>query len=358
MYVHVVVAKPLYQRFTYAFDPNMFSIDVGMRVIVPFNSKEITAFVCALSSEIENASYTVKDVIKVVDKEPLFNQYHIDLASWMSQFYFCSEGEAISAMIPSNKRETLIEDAVGSDYVGLEIGEDELSDEQQKAIKGIISSEQSLHYLYGVTGSGKTEVFFRVATHIIAMGKHVIYLVPEITLTYQLITILNMRFNDRVAILHSKMSGSQRLKQWKKIQRGEIDIVIGARSAIFAPFSNIGLIIIDEEHEQSYKAGNTPRYHARQVAQKIASMHEAKIIMGSATPSLEAWAMMEESHIIKHTLAKRVSGGFFPHVQIVDMLHEKEMISRLLFKEMKETLEKNRQIILFLSSLFCFSYIP
>lgn len=349
MYVHVVIAKPLYQRFTYSFDPSVFNIQVGMRVTVPFGAKQITSFVCDVQETIEDVSYTIKDVIKVIDKEPLFTQYHIDLASWMSQFYFCSEGEAISAMIPSNKREKVEEEVVGVDPVGLILAEHELSDEQKSAISGIITSKEPLHYLYGVTGSGKTEVFFHVATHLIAMGKQVIYLVPEITLTYQLVTLLNQRFNERVAILHSKMSGSERLKQWKKIQRGEIDIVIGARSAIFAPFSHLGLIIIDEEHEQTYKAGNTPRYHARQVAQKIASMHKAKIIMGSATPSLEAWAMMSDGKIVKHTLPERVSGGSFPEVQVVDMLQEKEMISRLLYKSMKETLDKKRQVILFLN---------
>ena len=349
MYVHVVVAKPLYQRFTYSFDPTILPIERGMRVTVPFASKELTAFVFDVVSDIADVSYKIKDVIKVVDKEPIFTQYHIDLASWMSQFYFCSEGEAISAMLPSNRREPQIEEVVSAEYVGLVIDKEHLSEEQKIAISEINESLHPLHYLYGVTGSGKTEVFFHVATNVIAMGKQVLYLVPEITLTYQLITQLNKRFNERVAILHSKMTGSARLKQWKKIQRGEIDIVIGARSAIFAPCSNLGLIIIDEEHEQTYKSGNTPRYHARQVAQKIASMHNAKIVMGSATPSLEAWAMMNEGNIEKHILTKRGSGGFFPEVQIVDMLHEKEMISRVLYNNMKETLSKKRQVILFLN---------
>ncbi len=349
MYAHVVVAKPLYQRFTYAFDPCVNMIEVGMRVTVPFGSKKITAFVCEVKETIEEVSYTIKDVIKVIDKEPIFNQNHIKLAYWMSQFYFCSEGEALSAMIPSNKREKIEEEAIAIEIVNVFEDELILSDEQQDAISRIISSNKALHYLYGVTGSGKTEVFLHVASHIIAKGKQVIYLVPEITLTYQLTHLLNKRFNERVAILHSKMSGSERLKHWKKIQRGEIDIAIGARSAIFAPFTNLGLIIIDEEHEQTYKAGNTPRYHARQVAQKIASMHKAKIVMGSATPSLEAFMMMEEGKVMKHTLLQRVSGGSFPKVQVIDMLQEKEMISRHLYMSMKETLKKKRQVILFLN---------
>ena len=349
MYVQVVVAKPLFQRFTYSFDPTIFTIEVGMRIVVPFAHKDITAFVFEVVPVIEETTYAIKDVIKVIDKEPLFTQSHIDLATWMSKFYFCSEGEAISAMIPSNKREKDLDESFGSDYESIEITESQLSDEQKSAIHSIYTSEEALHYVYGVTGSGKTEVFFNVAYQTIALGKQVIYLVPEITLTYQLVTYLSTRFHNRVAILHSKMSGSQRLKEWKRIQKGEVDIVIGARSAIFAPFNSIGLIIIDEEHEQTYKAGNTPRYHARQVAQKIASQHSAKIVMGSATPSLEAWAMMNEGQIVKHTLAKRVSGGYLPTIQVVDMLQEKEMISRLLYRSMKETLEKKRQVILFLN---------
>ncbi|NCB01016.1 MAG: primosomal protein N' [Spirochaetia bacterium] len=349
MYISVVVAKPLFTRFTYAFDPTLLHIEVGMRVVVPFGTKEITAFTVEVISEIEEASYAIKDVIKVVDKEPLFTHYHIKLAVWMSKFYFCSEGEALSAMIPSKKREKDLDESFGADYETLTISEDKLSNDQRNAVEGVLSSKESLHYLYGITGSGKTEVFFHIATNVIKQGKQVIYLVPEITLTYQLVTQLSTRFQNRVAILHSKMSGSQRLKEWKRIQRKEVDIIIGARSAIFAPIHNLGLIIIDEEHEQTYKAGNTPRYHARQVAQKIASVHNSKIVMGSATPSLEAWAMMKEGQVVRHNLTERVSGGNLPEVTVVDMLQEKEMISRLLSKRMKETLLNKRQVILFLN---------
>jgi primosomal protein N' (replication factor Y) len=349
MFVKVVVAKPLYQRFTYAFDPSELPIEIGMRLIVPFGTKELKAFAVEISETVEPSSYEIKSVKKIVDDLPIFTSHHIQLALWMSKLYLCSEGEALSAMIPSNKREMSEDLFPEPSFTTTTVREEQLSDEQRKAIDTIYESTQPLHYLYGVTGSGKTEVFFHLAEKVIQEKKEVIYLVPEITLTYQLSQQISSRFNKRVAILHSKMTGNQRLNQWRRIQRKEVDIVIGARSAIFAPFDNVGLIIIDEEHENTYKAGNTPRYHARQVAQKIASMHNAKIVMGSATPSLEAWQMIQENHIVQHTLSNRVAGGSMPTVEIVDMLNEREMLSRTLSKEIEKTLKNKRQVILFLN---------
>ncbi len=349
MYVKVVIAKPLHQRFVYSFDPAETPVEIGMRLLVPFGTKEVKAFAVELCDTIEETSYTVRKVSKIVDDVAIFTSFHIELAVWMSRLYLCSEGEALSAMIPSNKRESLEDSPPETVFDSRPVSFDQLTDQQLSAIDSISSSQKSLHYLFGVTGSGKTEVFFQVAERVIKNNKSVIYLVPEITLTYQISNRLESRFKGRVAILHSKMTGSQRLKMWRKIQRREVDIVIGARSAIFAPFENLGLIIIDEEHESSYKAQNTPRYHARQVAQKIASMHSAKIIMGSATPSLEAYQMMESGHIVRHVLSERVAGGTLPAIEVVDMLNEKEMLSKKLTAEIKSTLEKKRQVILFLN---------
>jgi primosomal protein N' (replication factor Y) len=347
MYVDVVINTPLQHRFTYSV-PEDFSVQVGLRVIIPFRNREITGFIVECKEEIEAVEYEIKSVKRVVDEKPLFGDKEIKLAQWIASFYLCSEGEALSAMIPSARREVEF-NHLPADESYRAFADEQLSDEQRRTINSILSSANNLHYIYGVTGSGKSEVFLQVADAVIAKGKEVIYLVPEITLTHQLAQLVARRYENRVAILHSRMSSSQRFMAWKKIKAGEVDMVIGARSAVFAPFENLGLIIIDEEHENSYKAGNTPRYHARQVAQRRASVTDSLLLMGSATPSLESFHMMQEGKIERHLLTKRVAGGKEPHFTVVNMLGQKHVLSKTLRSEMKRTLDSKKQVILFLN---------
>ncbi len=347
MYAQVVCNNPLEQRFVYQIPENL-TCAVGMRVIVPFGNREITAYVVAVDDTVGETSFTIKEIKRVIDSEALYGEQEIELAQWMSRFYVCSEGEALASMIPSGRRD-VEPPSMPVDEDSLLVSTHQLSEDQQEAITGILSSEKPVHYLYGVTGSGKSEVFLRVAEEIIRTGRQVIYLVPEITLTHQLAQQVSQRFENRVAILHSGITPSQRLTAWRRMKRGEVQMAIGARSAVFAPFEKLGLIIIDEEHENSYKAGNVPRYHARQVAQKRIAQHEALLIMGSATPSLEAWHMMEEGYVVRHRLDNRVAGGVPPKVAVVNMLAEKRLLSRVLIDEMQKTLAKKRQIILFLN---------
>ncbi len=173
---------------------------------------------------------------------------------------------------------------------------------------------------------------------------------PEITLTHQLVQQVSTRFANKVAILHSALTPSQRLKEWKRIIRGEVDLAIGARSAVFAPFENLGLIILDEEHENSYKSGNTPRYHARQVAQRRCQQEGATLVMGSATPSLEAYSLMLDGNQVGALrLTKRVAGGSMPRVEVVNLAFEKSLVSSALKQGIKQTLGKGKQVILFLN---------
>lgn len=347
MYVEVVMNHPLDRRFTYAV-PDGISCEVGMRVQVPFGAREITAYVVSVMSSIEETPYAIKEVKRVVDAQALYGEQEIALAVWMSRWYVCSEGEALSCMIPGGRRDA-DPPVMPIDEHELAIADEHLSDEQQHAIDAILQSTHPLHYVYGVTGSGKSEVFLRVAKQVIASGKQVIYLVPEITLTHQLAQQVSKRFENQVAILHSGMTPSQRIAIWRRIRRKEIQMVIGARSAVFAPFTDLGLIIIDEEHENTYKSGNVPRYHARQVAQKRVLDAQAKLVMGSATPSLESWHMIQEGHVIQHYLPNRVAGGKSPQITVVNMLAEPRMLSKTLREAIQETLHRNRQSILFLN---------
>ncbi len=348
MYAQVVLNNnPLERRFTYHI-PEDFVCMVGMRVTVPFGNREVTAYVVAIEDTVGETSFTIKSIKRVIDSEPLFGEREIALAGWMSRFYLCSESEAISCMIPGGRRDADTP-ALSVDEQSLAISPDLLSAQQQQAIDAILSDSRKLHYLYGVTGSGKSEVFLRVAEEVIKSGKQVIYLVPEITLTHQLARQVALRFDSRVAILHSGMTPSQRIASWRKIRRGDVQLTIGARSAVFAPFEHLGLIIIDEEHENSYKAGNAPRYHARQVAQKRSGESGALLLMGSATPSLESWHMMTQELVVRHRLTHRVAGGVPPEISVVNMLGEQRLLSRALIKEIRATIARERQTILFLN---------
>ncbi|MFA7129958.1 MAG: primosomal protein N' [Sphaerochaeta sp.] len=348
-FVELVLDVPVKQSFTYSIPPQWEdSVDVGYRVVVMFGRREMTGYVIKTLDAFE-ATYEIKPIKRIIDKQSLYGEPSVDLALWMSGFYLCSQGEALSMMIPGGRRD--------SSTPSLEVEEDatigevmQLSSDQEKAIDAILSAKNPMYYLYGITGSGKSEVFLRCAENLIEQGKQVIYLVPEITLTHQLARQVTNRFSNKVAILHSALTPSQRIAQWKKIKRGEVMLAIGARSAVFAPFEHLGMIIIDEEHENSYKSGNTPRYHARQVAQRRCQAEGAVMVMGSATPSLEAWSMMKDRKQVECLrLDSRVGGGVPPRVTVVDMKFEKRTISTKLQSEIKRVLDRKKQVILFLN---------
>ncbi|MCD6397700.1 MAG: primosomal protein N' [Spirochaetaceae bacterium] len=344
-YLQVVFNTPVDSSFTYT-SPDEKSI-IGYRVIAPFGKRSMTGFTVSESFEKPLGKYKIKAITRVVDKKKLFGKAEIELAKWISSMYFCTLGESLSSMLPGGRRDSLVPAFDTEDPVS-EIPR-VLSDEQIYAVDNIISSEKKIHYLYGITGSGKTEVFLQAAEKVISSGKSVIYLVPEISLTHQLTGQVRRRFNNRVAILHSALTPSQRLVEWHKVKSGESVLVIGARSAIFAPAVDLGLIIIDEEHEGSYKSGRTPRYHARQVAMKRASLANAHLVMGSATPSVEAFSLMDEGRIFRLNLSRRLSGGTVPENRIINMNNSPGPFSRELLEEIKNTYNMGKQTILFLN---------
>lgn len=233
-----------------------------------------------------------------------------------------------------------------------------LTEEQSKVYQEIeqtlmIAKPQQI-LLQGVTGSGKTEVYLQAIASCVQKGKQAIVLVPEISLTPQMVERFKLRFGDAVAVLHSRLSQGERYDEWKRIRRGEVSIVVGARSAIFAPFLQIGLIVIDEEHELSYKQEDQPKYHAREVAWQRALQHGAVLLLGSATPSLETRYAVENGQIRLLMLPHRVNMRALPKVTVVDMREElqagnRAMFSRKLHQMIAERLEKKEQMILFLN---------
>lgn len=358
-YLEIILNLPVNQGFTYSYIPPEnekpeLIPEIGKRAEIMFGNKKTEGFIINVLDHVpENCPVEegkIRPIKRVIDKEPLFGKELIDMAAWISHYYLCTLGEAVFSMIPSGRRESSaggfsFEEEVGNQH------KNELSEEQTKAVNEILSSDAAFHYLYGPTGTGKTEVFLSLAEKILEKGKGVIYLVPEIGLTGQVAQSVYKRFGDTAAIIHSGLSPSQRLKEWHRIMHKEARVVVGARSAIFAPVPDLGLIIIDEEHDGSYKSGNNPRYHARQVAMHRCSTLKIPLVMGSATPSVEAWYGMEKGTITRHTLTKRLAGGEMPHISCIDLNYYQSdgCISKPLEEQIKKVLDKKHQAILFLN---------
>ncbi|MGD6816221.1 primosomal protein N' [Metabacillus sp. 84] len=233
-----------------------------------------------------------------------------------------------------------------------------LTDEQQKAIAPVLESIDSHRHdvfmMYGVTGSGKTEVYLQAIDRVIKEGREAIVLVPEISLTPQMVDRFKGRFGSKVAVLHSGLSTGEKYDEWRKIQRKEVQLAVGARSAIFAPFENIGIIVIDEEHESSYKQEENPRYHARDVAIRRAETYHCPVVLGSATPSLESFARASKGVYHLLPLRERVNRREMPEVSVVDMREElrsgnRSMFSASLLEQLRLRLEKKEQSVLFLN---------
>ncbi|MDR1429558.1 MAG: primosomal protein N', partial [Spirochaetaceae bacterium] len=353
-YADIIFDIPVAQVFTYRKDDGGLSVP-GKRVMAPFGGRDLTGYVIGEREKpppLLDAG-KLKQVRRVIDKEPLYGNDEIELARWVSGYYLCSQGEALAAMIPSGRR--ISPGGLSDDGEDFRDTSPELSEEQEMALNAILENtppapgEIAPFYLYGITGSGKTEVFLRAAEAVLGKGKSVIYLVPEISLTHQTAAAIERRFGAVSSTLHSGMSPSARLAEWTRIRGGEARIVIGPRSAVFAPAVNLGLIIIDEEHDSSYKSGNTPRYHARQVAMRRAAVSGAALIMGSATPSVEAWKLMEDGKIKKLSLTRRLSGGSLPQIIPVSLENNPGCLTPLLKEEIRKTAGMGRQTILFLN---------
>ena len=369
-FFEIVFDVPALQTFTYRVDSaTKGEASVGKRVLAPLGHRELVGYIIAEREQAPDGLDIgrLKAIRRVVDAAPIFDSQTIALAQWLSAFYFCSLGEALAIMIPSGRRAvssrvfTINDDEISDTAL-------ELSDEQERALKVIIAPQVPLpavptssntttpslppppmFYLYGITGSGKTEVFLRAAQTMLDTGKSVIYLVPEIALTHQTAEAIGKRFGSVATTLHSGMTPSARFTEWMRIMRGEVRVIVGPRSAVFAPARDLGLIIIDEEHDGSYKSASAPRYHARQVAMRRCSAEGARLLMGSATPSLEAWKLMSDKAITRLDLTRRLSGGNLPEIRSVNLAHTEGCLTKELKEEIRKTAQMGRQTILFLN---------
>lgn len=234
----------------------------------------------------------------------------------------------------------------------------ELSEEQQYIKEQILSDYdeniRKTYLVHGITGSGKTLVYLALIEEMIKRGKQCIVLIPEIALTHQTLLRFYKRFGDRVSVMNSSLSQGERFDQCERARKGEIDVMIGPRSALFVPFPNLGMIVIDEEHEGSYISENAPRYHARETAEYLASLKKASLVLGSATPSLEAYYKAKKGEYRLFTMKNRKNGGELANVRIVDLRQELRKGNRSIFSSelqelIRDRLEKKQQIMLFLN---------
>ena len=362
-YAKIAVPLPMDRIFHYRIPENLRNeVEPGKRVRVEFGRKEMIGYVVGLadSAEVEG----VKPIKGVIDKEPIVSAQMLEFAGWMKDTYLCSLGQAVDATVPGvlKKRAGTQRAEIVLPPSGRTISAKSphvLTDEQDVAINNVLHKIEKGHHkaflLYGITASGKTEVYLRAIERVLAKGRTSIVLVPEIALTPQTVERFTSRFGAMVAVMHSALTGSMRYREWKRIKGGEARIVVGARSAIFSPVVNLGLIVVDEEHETSYKQEDAPRYHARDAAFMRAKLSNCPVILGSATPSLESYYLTEKKRLELLTLSKRIDERELPKVKIVDMRMElatrkKTVIfSVVLIKAIEKALEGGGQVMIFLN---------
>ncbi|RPI97137.1 MAG: primosomal protein N', partial [Spirochaetales bacterium] len=371
-YAEVAVALPIDREFHYSIPEGLSGkVSVGKRVFVPFGPRNVVGYVVGTSDTAE--ARELKDVISVIDEEPLLTDEMLKLTKWIKDNYCCSWGEAIEAAIPSGikkgKRElgTRLKEKASTDAEYSQSDPHVLNAEQEKALALINDSiDKKVHrtfLLHGITASGKTEIYLQAIENVLKKGRQTIMLVPEISLTPQTIERFASRFGHQVAVIHSALTPAARFLEWKKIKDGKANIVVGARSAIFSPTKNLGLVIIDEEHETSYKQDDVPRYHARDVAEERARLNDCPLILGSATPSLESYykALHGDYHMVK--LTKRIDERLLPKVKIVDMRMELAtrrkiaIFSKVLLDAIDKALKNNKQVMIFLNRRGFSTYI-
>jgi primosomal protein N' (replication factor Y) (superfamily II helicase) len=452
----VVFNRPIEQVLTYRV-PGRFKkiIQQGQRVRVPLGRGDRPAIgYCvrvdaAAPGDLDPAR--IKDVVEVLDPLPLIDDKMLELTRWMADYYACSWGQALDAVVPAGVKKhagtrigtfLVVPEEIRADLqaeilkrrlppkqvgvlevlcrsnepltvadvcrmarcttvpiqglrkqglvntvrrrmpVGLPTSvapveqppnHDTVDSPAQpekparQPVRPTLTAEQTLtlerlepaiasggfapFLVHGVTGSGKTEVYLAAIEEVVARGREAIVLVPEISLTPQTIRRFRRRF-ARVAVLHSHMSDAERHRHWQSIASGEVEVVVGARSAVFAPARRLGLLVIDEEHESSFKQETTPRYHARDVAVKRAQMEQIPVILGSATPSLESWHNAERGRYTRLAMPSRVGGRAMPAVDLIDMRNEKTVVGGLsesLRQAMTHALDEGGQVILLLN---------
>lgn len=365
MYKYVLVLVDIGKLGTKTFsylvpDELKDKIKIGQALLVPFGkNRKIKAYVVGFSNYLENG-IKAKYISEILESEPLFSLEYLKLLEYVANYYFCDIQTVLKTALPQKffeknlkkYRKPNIENKI------FNVGKKEdniLSNAQQKVLDDIEKIKPKNALIYGVTGSGKTEVYFKLIEKTIKEGKNVMFLAPEIALVSQLTIRTMERFGvDSCAIWHSSITEAEKYEVWQKLRKNEIKILFGARSCVFAPISNLGLIIIDEEHDSSYKQSMpNPRYNATVVAQKLAELYGASVVSGSATPDINSYYRAKNSNSL-FELKERFNNQAMPKVVVVDMKSERidgnfGIFSRTLIKNIEDTILHNKQVILLIN---------
>lgn len=359
MYAEVIVDishEAIDKSFSYRIPEDMV-LHVGDPVLVPFGRGKKKAYVLSIHERVCFPEEKIKDIDSVLDKEFSVEEELLSLAVWMSREYGTGLNQCLKTVIPVKKKVKKRGKATELLWKAEEAPLS-LTKEQANVLEGIklaFSKGEKAVLLFGVTGSGKTEVYLKLMEEIIRKGKEVIFLIPEISLSFQTRSRIEKRFPGLVSVLHSKMSQGERAESMEKCRSGEVKILMGPRSALFAPFSNLGLIIMDEEQDRSYKSEQAPRYETRDVIRKRGELSSCPVLFGSATPSVQLFSEVEKGDLPCFCLHNRaVEGSTLPKMQVVDMRKELEegnrsIFSRVLEEKIQERLDRGEQVMLFMN---------
>lgn len=336
-------------------------VQTGSVVNVPFGrwNKVQKGYVIEVKDIPEYDPEKLKEIIEINEKSIEVEASLIRLAAWMKETYSCTMITALRTVMP-------VKEKVSARKPGVDIMEsvpefapiEELNDQQRAVVDKFCddysSGKRERYLLHGITGSGKTEVYIQLAKKVTDEGRAVIMLIPEIALTFQTVARFRAVFGDRISILNSRLSKGEKFREFERARTGETDIIIGPRSALFTPFDRLGLIIIDEEHDNSYKSESTPKYHARETAFKRAEIEGAAVILGSATPSVTSYHMAETGKLTLMSLDKRAAGSSLPSVTVVDMRDElkkgnRSIISGALYEKLSAAFSAGEQAMLFIN---------
>lgn len=362
IFLRLALPTPLRRLFDYLppqdIDPKV--LIPGIRVRVPFQSRTLTGILMSVEKESSVPYEKLKHALEILDSQPILPDDLYKLCHWAADYYHYSLGEVLASALPtllrkgkpasSKKKSTRHCEPQAEQSIDSPL---ELNGDQLKAVNAINAAQNTFNVflLDGVTGSGKTEVYLRAITEMLRQEKQVLILVPEISLTPQTVARFRSRFSVPIVALHSGLSEQERLQAWLQARSGEVKIVIGTRSAIFTAFNHLGLIIVDEEHDSSFKQQDRFRYHARDLAIMRASHNKIPIVLGSATPSLESLLNVQRNRYVHLILSQRAGVATLPSFQLLDIRQDKieEGLSVSLLKAMQEHLQQNNQVMLFLN---------
>ena len=345
----VAIPVPLHNTFDYLCKEKVV---IGSRVKVPFGSKKVTGIV--LSHKDKSSFSKLKEVEEVIDHEALLSKEILEFLTWSANYYHHPIGEVLSNAIPKNLRngKPALLKKPSEAQVKLSSTDIQLTTEQSFAINEVLksSSEFNGFLLHGVTGSGKTEVYLNITERLLKTGKQVLVLVPEIGLTPQMISRFKERIEGQVVAVHSQLNDTQKQDAYLLAKNGDAKVILGTRSAIFTPIPNLGLVIVDEEHDNSFKQQSNFRYSARDLSFMRAKFANVPLILGTATPSLETLKNVIEKKLARLTLTSRPGEAIMPSIDLIDMRSQpSEPLSKPLIARIKHYLSESRQVMLFIN---------